>query len=430
MQHYKAEMWDKMQHTMEKYNDHMIHCYLEFETELDFEALKKAFFNAVLKIPVLRSRYEWNFFRARWTQRYFNIKDCVKLLEVKSNPERPCQEFLTQKLDERKEQIKALVVRHKGKDTLNILINHMVMDGADAKLTVKLIADSYTDILNGGSGDIPFKNGIRDDRQIFSAFDKKEKERVQKLISYSKKSKDKICFPFEKPFETYQNLKPFIKKMIISEEDFLRAKKRLKELNYTVNDLVVACFYRAIHAVADIPPNKALGVPCMVDLRRYMPNKESLGVTNLTSMIVCNIGKDIGGDIFETIEKVKEDMDGLKSNYPGLHGLPLLRFAFSFMPYAVGKFLVGTFFKNPLLGISNIGLIKESCVNFNGHSPTYLYYTGSIKYPPYYQLALTTYKNQITFTTALYGTDKDRKTAKELLEKIKSEFIKFSKGVK
>ena len=119
---------------------------------------------------------------------------------------------MTQKLDERKEQIKALVVRHKGKDTLNILINHMVMDGADAKLTVKLIADSYTDILNGGSGDIPFKNGIRDDRQIFSAFDKKEKKRVQKLISYSKKSKDKICFPFEKPFETYKTSSRLLKR--------------------------------------------------------------------------------------------------------------------------------------------------------------------------------------------------------------------------
>ncbi|MFW5779935.1 MAG: WS/DGAT domain-containing protein [Bacillota bacterium] len=427
MKKYKAEIWDKMQHIMERYNDHMIHCHLEFDNQLDIPALKKAVLNALEKIPILKSRFEWNFFRARWVENEsFDIDDIVKFVEVQTDPRSKSHSFfLVQKLDESKEQIKVLVLRYKNKDILNIVVNHMVMDGADIKLTMKLIADSYTDIMNGGKGDVPFKNGTRDEKQILIGFSKAEKKKVQKLISYSKKSKDKICFPFED--KTSSNNRPFIEKMIIGESDFKKAKQKLKQQLYTVNDLIVACFYRAIYNIVDIPKDKALGVPCMVDLRKYMAENESLGATNLTSMIVCNIGKDIGEDIFETIEKVKQNMDKLKSDYPGLHGLPLLRGVLNALPYGLAKLLIGSFFKNPLLGISNIGIIKENTVNFNGNIPAYLYYTGSIKYPPYYQLALTTYKNEITFTTALYGTINDRVTVKRLFEHIKKEFLEFSR---
>ena len=41
MKYYKAELWDKMQHIMERYNDHMVHCHLEFDNALDYEALKR-----------------------------------------------------------------------------------------------------------------------------------------------------------------------------------------------------------------------------------------------------------------------------------------------------------------------------------------------------------------------------------------------------
>lgn len=425
MKKYKVEMWDKMQHIMERYNDHMVHCYLEFDKHLDFINLKKAIDIAANKILILKCKFNYNFFKAEWKENEsFDINQTVKLVQTEESlSSKVSQDFLTQKLDEKKEQFKVLLVRTKSGDTLNIILNHMVMDGADLKLFVDLIARIYTDLMKGGRGDLPFKSGSRDELQIMDNFSEAEKKKVEKLISYSKKSKDKLRFPFEKLKK--EGLEPFIEKLVVPSEVFLKAKDKAKKSGYTINDLIVACFYRAVYRLIDIKPQQALGVPCMVDLRKYMKDGQSYGATNLTSMVICNIGKDIGDDILDTIGKVKEQMNKLKDNYPGLHGLPLLRKVFQYTPYGLAKFLIGTFFKNPLLGISNIGIVKEENVKFNGNIPQYLYYTGSIKYPPYYQLALTTYKNQITFTTALYGTKSDRLKAKKLLTYMKEQIELF-----
>lgn len=48
-----AEMWDKMQDIMAKYNDHMVHFYIKFDGILYKQILKKALAIAIDNIPVL-----------------------------------------------------------------------------------------------------------------------------------------------------------------------------------------------------------------------------------------------------------------------------------------------------------------------------------------------------------------------------------------
>ena len=158
-----------------------------------------------------------------------------------------------------------------------------------------------------------------------------------------------------------------------------------------------------------------------------MQGGESQGLCNLTSMVVSNIGNDIGADILETVKKAKESMDALKGYYPGLHGLPLLKKVLEVLPYPVAWFLIGTFFKNPLIGISNIGLIDDKKFVFDGLKVKDVYMTGSVKYPPYMQLALSTYNNVMTHTVAVYGTDKDHKMFENMLDLYLSELEAFIK---
>lgn len=426
MNRYKAEMWDNMQHIMERYNDHMTHSHFEFDVHLDFENLKKAIEIAVNKSPVLKSKFHKNLLKSEWREDAdFSIDDVVKLVSAPSEKALEVSEaFLVKKIDECKEiQIRVLLVRHENGDMLNFLKNHMVMDGADIKCFVYYIARVYSDLEKGGSGNLPFKSGRRDEGQLYKDFSPEEKERVEKLISYSKKQKDRIQFPYEASGK--ESRTPSIERLVVDADTFLKLKARGKELGYTVNDLIVACFYRATYKVSTIEQGQSLGVPCMIDLRKYIKDGQSEGLTNLTSMIVCHIGEDIGADIFETLAKVKKSMDELKKNYPGLHGIPLLRKVFKYAPFSLAKFLIGTFFKNPLMGISNIGIVRPEDLMFNGVSPTYQYMTGSIKYPPYIQLALTTYKNEITFTIASYMTDNDRKKVGEFFEAYLNEIRTF-----
>lgn len=423
MKQYKAEMWDKMQKIMERYNDHMTHTYLEFDTMLDFDTLKRAFANAMEKAPILKSRYKENFFRACWEEMNIDINKIVKFTET-DDPKTVSEKFLCGKIDEKNEpQIKALLVRSHGKDTLNILKNHMVMDGGSIKLFLDFLSEIYSDLSFGGNGDIPFENGCRGEEQIYHDFSNEERQKLEKLVSYSKKQKDKISFPYQT--KNKKELTPFIERQKADKTLFKAAKQKCKALSCTLNDLIVASYYRAVYSTMDISKEKALGVPCMIDLRKYI-NSPVQSLTNLTSMIVCHIGNDIGNDIFETVKKVKESMDSLKQNYPGLHGIPLLRGVFRYTPYALAKFLIGTFFKNPLMGISNIGILKAENLSFAGVSPVYAYLTGSIKYPPYIQLALTTYNDEITFSVASYGTQQDRNLIKLLLRNCVKEMQIFA----
>lgn len=80
---------------------------------------------------------------------------------------------------------------------------------------------------------------------------------------------------------------------------------------------------------------------------------------------------------------------------------------------------------NPLIGITNIGIIDSGKLIF-GNSPVVAdaFVTGSIKYPPYFQLALTSYENSLTFSINLYGFKKDAETINsfyaQLEEKLKA----------
>lgn len=424
---FSAEVWDKMQHVMERFNDHMVHGHFEFETTLDFPKLKRAFEIMFTKAPIFMTVFRNRFFTPYWESvSDWNIDEVVKLVEVSGDANKISEEFLTGIINENKEvQIRVLVVRENGKDTLNILHNHMIMDGGDYKKFLEKVAEIYTDLANGGNGDLEVKNGSRNAHQIFRDFTPEAMEKYKSLLSYSKGAKHKIMFPYEKSKK--KDLAPFIAKMKLPEDTFRLIKDTGKQYGYTLNVVLFACFYRAIYEMVEVKPGQSLGIPCMIDLRRYKKNGESEGFTNLTSMIVPNLGSDIGENVLETAAKLKENFERLldPDNFPGLHGLTLLDVVYDMVPYRIAKFLISTFFKNPLIGISNIGVISEKSVDFAGIMPKDCYLTGSIKYPPYIQLATTTYRSEMTFTIASYGTENDKKKCDELLALLKAEFTRF-----
>lgn len=404
---YSTEMWDKMQHIMENYNDHMVHVNIRFDGMLDVDLIKKAVWNIVDKIPVLKSVFIPGILQAEWvTIEEIGIDDIFEFRTVEGDPQEISEAFLVQKIRETREaQIKVLLVRHDGKDTLNFLINHQCFDGADLKWFLYYVAQSYNGLLAGGDGAVNVKSGTRSEMQLYKDFTPEQREEAFRLISYSKKTKAKIHYPFET--RSLRHTKPKFVKYDIDPETFVKLKQNSKKLGVSINDIILGCFYRATLKMVEIKEGETLGIPNMVDLRRYIKGGQSAGMCNLTSMVVPNLGDEIGDSVFETVVRSKVNMDQLKAYYPGLHGIPLLRKVFQYAPYALAHFLIGTFFKNPLIGISNIGIVDDQKMKFNGVDVEGMFLSGSIKYPPYMQLALSTFRNRITHTVAIYGTPKD-----------------------
>ena len=98
-----------------------------------------------------------------------------------------------------------------------------------------------------------------------------------------------------------------------------------------------------------------------------------------------------------------------KDEFVGLYGLPLLTLAFKIFPQAIAETAIRIGYQNPLIGMSNIGLLNQKDYAMGDKLPYYAWYTGAIKYKPYIQLAATTFMGEITFSVAVRCNEEDCK---------------------
>jgi hypothetical protein len=70
-------------------------------------------------------------------------------------------------------------------------------------------------------------------------------------------------------------------------------------------------------------------------------------------------------------------------------------------------------FNNPLVALSNIGLIDGDRVVFDEPAKD-VFMTGSMKYTPYIQLSCVSYRNVLHGCVALHGTDRDEERVNEM----------------
>jgi NRPS condensation-like uncharacterized protein len=64
--------------------------------------------------------------------------------------------------------------------------------------------------------------------------------------------------------------------------------------------------------------------------------------------------------------------------------------------------------KNPLICMTNIGVLDAARLSFGDLRRTNAYLCGSIKYKPYFQLAMSSYQDELTLSVNLYGSASDR----------------------
>ena len=267
-----------------------------------------------------------------------------------------------------------------------------------------LLSEIYTRLQNNTYTDFKYINGNRSLKQIYKQFNLIDRLRIHRLPDESTKEQNKICFPLSSE-KTSRH--PFILTYKLSENRFSMLKKYSKDHLVTINDIILAAYYRALYKILNLKPYESLTIPCYIDLRRYLPDKKAQGICNLTSIVTCNIGSNIGDNFDETVKKVNAEMNKKKDNYPGLSKLSTLSLLFKILPFFKIKEIINSNYVNPMIGMTNIGIIDSDRLIFGETTIEDALITGSIKYPPYFQLALTTFNNSITFSVNLYGSQDD-----------------------
>ena len=100
----------------------------------------------------------------------------------------------------------------------------------------------------------------------------------------------------------------------------------------------------------------------------------------------------------------------------GLYGLPLLKLGYTIMPHAASEEIIKIGYSNPLLAMSNIGILEADKLALCGHEPTDGFMTGAVKYKPFVLLSATTMHNVVTLSMCVRGNDEDKKTVERFFD--------------
>ena len=411
-----AELWDKMHYLFRDFNDRMVHVELNYDFVPDIEALKTVLICAFEKVPVLHSRFVDKKLWTHWEVMPYNIDDIFSV-EYPDDVEAAVEDFLTQYIAPTEDiQMKVALFIKDGKSTLCMVENHMCMDGGDLKLFLQELCENYSRYVSEGISPVNFRTGSRSYADVYSGFSKTEAGVARRLFK-NINERDNHRFPL-----TEDNIrdKSFIARKKFSEETLDKLKIKGKELGATINELLLASYFYSVYELAGYPESDKVMISNAIDLRRHMDSVNDKGFTNHTSWMQCAI-PERGKDIFETVKYVVESSNRFKKErFMALYGLPLLNFGYSFMPHAVSEEIIKIGYSNPLMAMSNIGILNGQHYALCGKEPADAFMSGAVKYKPFVLLTATTYKKVITLSMCVRGNDDDKEIVKrffELMEK-------------
>ncbi len=407
-----AELWDKMHYLFRDFNDRMVHLELHYDFEIDLEVLKTVLVCFFEKAPVLHSRFVDNKVSPYWEVMPYKIEDVITVKHT-DNVEKDIDEFLTQYIPPESDlQMKVGVFYYEGKTALCMVENHMCMDGGDFKYFIRSFCKAYSDYAQRGISPIALREGTRSYESVYGNFSKTQ-EKMARNLYRNVCAKDTHSFPLT---ESRADDRSFIARRKISQETFLKLKSVGKAHGATVNDMLVTAYFYSLYELADYGENESVTISCAIDLRRHMKDDEGQGVTNHTAFMQCNIPRR-GRNIFETLQYVVNSSNLFKKDkFMGLYGLPLLRFAYKILPHSASEEIIKIGYSNPLLAMSNIGILDHKALSLNGYEPVDGFMTGAVKYKPYVLLSATSMRNVITLSMCVRGNEEDKRIVERFFD--------------
>jgi NRPS condensation-like uncharacterized protein len=416
-----AEISDQIQFFLRTYADQQMRFVIYFGQQLDFEILKKAMRLTLLAEPVFSYFYIEDIKTAWWQkQEKIDSSLLVDLVEINNESEDEINNFLTTEIQPFSFPIvRARVVRNSQKDILCINMNHTPTDGAGLKEFVKILAATYSGLLN--NPDFEIKSGNKGDRSLkqvtqhFSLFQKLKFVREgfrspKKGLSWS--------FGWDR---TGEESRKFISRIEINSESFDRIKSYSKLNNVTINDIVLAAFIRSFVQTNtnNYYASKPVIVP--VDLRKYLKPVKTSTICSLTGSLTCNIGKITGNDFKDTVLRVRDEMNKKKAAHAEMNRVLQIAVLSKFMAYNKLKKQLLNLKMPPVPLVTNVGIIDKTDIDFNNTGVENAFVTGAISLDEYFSMGYSTFQKVMTFSIGYQGGETQEQKVKVFLNALKTE---------
>jgi len=409
----KAQPFDCMQYFYSTVQQPLIRCLARFNGHLNESALKQAIELSIGALPLITCCFDEK--AHCWRKHDFTADSIVHPIEAHNEKESAAGKLLLSSIDPTCEpQLKIFLVREKNCDTLCIIINHMVSDGAGFKEYLYLLANLYSECEKGPRYHAkPKPLGKRNLNQLLRNLSFREKLGILFSTTPSHKPDPAMILPIKGDPSN-----PFVVIHPIGKEPFARIRSFTKSSHASVNDMLLAAYIRVLHRVtgcADIT------IPCPVDLRKYKKSGQTCGICNLTASYSCHVNMASGEMFGDTLKKISRQMRGQKENDVCLKGPMLYHMMFHVLPFGAVKKLFDKISPVPVISYTNLGITDDEKFRFGDLAVEDTFISTAVKYVPYFQLSVSTYGGCCTLTSSLYGTEKDRKKVEGFLSQIENE---------
>ncbi len=417
---YKSESFDKLQYLFDitGFNDHQVHCVIHFKNSLNVLLMKRAVTLLIKAVPILSRVYGNDGGDSWWEDAV--PSEWMDLFTIVDNKE-DFDRFTFSKTDEAAgPQIKVCLLQS-GRDAVSVVMNHMVSDGAGFKQCIYLLSEIYSNLIKDPDY-VPTEiiDGDRGFRQITKEIGLLLKIKIL-LFGRKDNNQSSEC---EFPMSRTQETAPFIMTHEILQARYGEIRDFCKNSRVTVNDVILTAYFRALSGFLN-RNGKELDIPIMIDMRRYLKEKDFNALTNLSSTAIIRIAVAPGEDFSQTLNKVSAQMDAKKSEYLGMNTFLKLDLLFKLFPKRAFTILRSSL-NNPKICMTNIGVLDSKKLLFENAPVENAIICGSIKYRPHFQMSASTFEDKMTFCVNLYGDKSDRDVIAKFFSFIDKELMSFA----
>lgn len=419
-----AEMYDKVNYMCRRYMDRIARFELDYDVIPDIEAFKAVIMAFFETAPVFHSRFVDNHIAPYWQVSDYNIDDILTVKETE-DLQKSSDNFLLKDISVKSNvQMKIAVFTNNRHCKICFMWNHMCMDGGDLKQFLDDLFGSYNAYIRGENQPMKFKSGSRSYKEVYRDFSKEDQKKVKKLFA-NVSAHDKHHLPFTNAEKSDRKI---IIRHKVSSDVFEAARLAGKARGATVNDIIAAAYIRAFYEISGCNNSERLGISCAIDLRRYIKNLRNTGYTNHTTFIPCVVEGN-GKNMLETLDAVVKSTKKTKEDkFMGLHGLPLLNIGYSTMIYAQAELIVGAFYNNANLAISNVGAFNVDRLSIGNNKPVGAAVAGAAKEKPCAMMTALTLNGELALSVCLRGNNKDVEMLKNFFGIIEKNIAELSEN--
>ncbi len=398
-----------------------VNAVLRLDGSLDEDRMRRAMRLAIEAQPVLGCRFAESPDRPHWVRRddRADLDLCSVLPDGGTDAE--LWRFIASPTDPRRDALVRAAVLRGHSDTLCIKMDHTAADAAGARQFVALLAEIYGSLGSGtGAAVAPDAQIDRGLAQVLRGFTPETLARLGGQF----RGGGAPAFGWPRAAAPAPDAVEFsIRRLEPQRVRALRTWGRSR--GATLNDMLLAAFYRGLIELFDPPTGQPLPVQVPVDLRRYLPGRAAGAVCNLSSAVWPAVRRETTATFEDAVAAVIDAMAPLKADDPGIGAALFVDRVFG-LPFsqavaaATSNMGVGGDRSHPYL--SNLGEVilgeadAAGAQHFGDLRVGDAFLVSPALYPPGFMVGVSTFRETLTLTVGHPGATDTASLVSRLLD--------------